>query len=134
MNKAKESLKEGYTLVMCSDNIIHTSKDRGVKPLLHFVDNNIDVRGFSCADKVVGKGASFLYVLLGVKEVHACVLSNCAKDVLENNGIKITFDTLVTRIVNRTKNGFCPIEESVIDIDEPQAALLAIKNKLKELV
>lgn len=130
MNTAKELLKNGYTLALCLGDTIYTSYERGVKSLLSFVENNIDVKGFSCADKVVGKGAAYLYVLLEVKDVHATVISECAKNVLIRYGIAVTYDSLVDRIQNRDKTGFCPIEEAVLNIDEPHKALIAIKDKL----
>ena len=133
MNAAKELLNQGYTLAICLGETVYTSKERGVKTLLSFVEGKIDVSGFYCADRVVGKGATSLYVLLNVREVHACVISKCAKEVLTNNCIKISFDTEVDRIVSRDKTGYCPIEEAVININEPSLAYDAIKKKLLAL-
>lgn len=133
MSTAKELLNQGYTLAICLGETVYTSKERGVKTLLSFVEDKIDVSGYYCADRVVGKGAAFLYVLLNVREVHACVISRCAKEVLTAYGIGVTYDTLVDRIANRDKTGFCPIEEAVINICEPTLALNAIKEKLLTL-
>ena len=133
MNTAKELLSQGYTLAMCLGDNVYTSKERGVKSLLYFLDNRIDVSGFYCADKVVGKGAAFLYVLLNVFEIHAGVISKCAMETLSANGIRVTYDILVDRISNREKTGYCPIEEAVFDIDNPSLALSAIKEKLLSL-
>ena len=101
--------------------------------MLEIIDNQTDVRGFDCADRVVGKGAAFLYVLLNVARVHACVISKVALEVLRDCNIEVTYYTLAERIENRTKTGYCPIEEAVLDITAPNEALIAIKNKLKEL-
>ncbi len=133
MNTAKELLNQGYSLAMCLGETVYTSNERGVTSLLYFVENKVDVTGFYCADRVVGKGAAFLYVLLNVREVHACVISKCAKEVLTSNGIKVTYDTQVDRIINRDKTGYCPIEEAVIDVNEPSLAYDAIKKKLLAL-
>ncbi len=133
MNPAKQYLSDGITLAVANGDTVYTSCERGVAPLIHFLDNGICIDGFSCADKVVGKGAAFLYVLLKVKEVHACVLSACAKEILESHSVSVTYDTLVERIQNRDKTGFCPIEEAVLNISSPESALIAIKNKLEFL-
>lgn len=133
MNPAKQYLIGKNTLAIVKDETVYTSCERGVYPLLNFLESDISVKGFSCADKVVGKGASFLYVLLEVKEVHACVLSTYAKQILERHSISVTYDTLVERIHNRDKTGFCPIEEAVMSISSPKEALYAIKNKLEFL-
>lgn len=133
MNPAKQYLSNGITLAVVNGDTVYTSCERGVAPLMNFLDSGICIDGFSCADKVVGKGAAFLYVLLKVKEVHACVLSACAKEILERYSISVTYDTLVERIQNRDKTGFCPIEEAVLNISSPESALIAIKNKLEFL-
>ena len=101
--------------------------------LLGLIDENVNVKGYDSADRVVGKGAAFLYIILGVARVHACVISRCALNTLGQSGIEVTYDILVDRIENRDKTGFCPIEEAVLSIDTPSLALIAIKNRLKEL-
>lgn len=133
MNKAKELLKDGITLSLCDGNITYTSNKRGVSALLGLIDENVNVKGYDSADRVVGKGAAFLYIILGVARVHACVISRCALNTLGRSGIEVTYDILVDRIENRDKTGFCPIEEAVLSIDTPSLALIAIKNRLKEL-
>lgn len=70
LKKAAEMLKNGaYTCVLCKDEEIITCAERDVKPLLDLYDSGNDLKGFSAADKVVGKAAAFLYVLLGVKAI-----------------------------------------------------------------
>lgn len=88
---------------------------------------------FCAADKVIGKGAAFLYVLLGIKQVYATVISESAKHVLEKNGIALEYDTLVDRIMNRTRTGFCPIETAVVEIEDANEALMVIKATFREL-
>lgn len=132
--KAVEQLNSGkYTCVLCKENEIYTSTERGVKPLIDWLDGAIDFNGFSAADKVVGKAAAFLYVLLGVKEVYAPVMSESAIHTLERNGIQPHCDKSVKNIINRTGTGFCPMEEAVMDISAPAEALTAIRNRLREL-
>ena len=83
LKKAKRTLDEGsHTLVLCSDTQTYTDTARGVAPLLSFVDNGKSLRGFCAADKVVGAGAAYLYVLLGAEEVYANVISQRAKEIL----------------------------------------------------
>ena len=134
IEKAKEILKSGgYTCVICSDDKIFTSTERGVKPLLAWIDSATDMKGFSAADKVVGKAAAFLYVILGVHAVFAGVISEHAKNVLEENGIAVEYGCLTEAIRNRAGTGFCPMETAVKSISEPIAALEAVRRKLKEL-
>lgn len=134
INKAVELLEESsYTCVLCKDDMVYTSTERGVKPLLEWYNSGTNVEGFSAADKVVGNAAAFLYVLLGVDEVYAPVMSEIAKQTLTSNGIKVQCKLLVNQIINRAGTGRCPMEEAVDGIIEPEEALAAIKVKLKNL-
>lgn len=119
-----------YTCALCEGDTIYTSTERGVKPLLDWLDSNINLKGFSAADKVVGKAAAFLYVLLGVKEVYAPVMGESAIYTLARNGVQPYCDKSVKHIINRAGTGFCPMEEAVFDITEPKKALATIKSKL----
>lgn len=132
--KAKSLLFEGkYTCVLCKGEEVYTSSQRGVAPLLSWIKSGTDFKDFSAADKVVGKAAAFLYVLLGVKEVYAEIISEPARQTLENFNISHQFASKVKAIRNRTNTGFCPMESAVLDIDDPNEALKAIIKKLEEL-
>ncbi len=131
---AKEQLiKEDCTAVVRKGDSVYFSKARGVKPLLSLLDSGENYSGYSAADKVVGKAAAMLYVLLGVSRVHAFVISEKALEVLAGNGIEVTYDTLVDRIHNRTNTGFCPMEEAVWEIDDLQEGLQAVREKVAVL-
>lgn len=77
---------EGYTCVICRGDDMHTSEKRGVVPLIELLDSRIDVRGYSAADKAVGKAAAMLFILLGVGEIYAVVMSRSAKRFLTGTG------------------------------------------------
>lgn len=134
LKKAIDILNSGqYTCVLCKDNEIYTSTERGVKPLLEWLESGIKLKGFSAADKVVGKAAAFLYVMLGVKEVYAPVMSESAIYTLARNGIQPHCDKSVKNIINRAGTGICPMEESVEKLSIPSDALTAIRLRLAEL-
>lgn len=92
-----------------------------------------DYSEYSAADKVIGNGAAFLYLLLGIKELYAPIISTDAKATLDRGSVKIQYDKLVPAIFNHDKTGFCPIETAVKGITEPQAALEAIKAQLHKM-
>lgn len=134
LEKAKMLLnKTGCTCVLCNKDIILTDNRRGVRPLLDLLETNTNVVGFSVADKVVGKAAAYLYCLLKIKCLYAQVISQPALDVLNKTDIAVEYDQLVSAIQNRTKNGFCPMERAVWDIDSPPEALAAIQTTLAQL-
>ncbi len=91
-----------------------------------------DLQGFSAADKVVGKATAFLYVLLGVKEVYASVMSEGAVQVFQKYGITMEAGEVVSAIRNRSNTGFCPMETAVSQCTTPKDAYEAILKKQKE--
>jgi hypothetical protein len=131
---AKSTLeKESLTCIITNGESVYKSNLRGIKPLLEFVQNGVDTRGFYAADKVVGKAAAYLYVLLGVKEIYAQVVSEAAEAVLSKHQIPLFYEEKVPAIRNRTNTGFCPMEQAVWEIDDPLSAKQAIVQKLDQL-
>ncbi len=134
VSKAKALLsQENCTCVLCRGDSVFLSHHRGVKPLLDFLESGDDFRGFSAADKVVGKATAFLYCLLGVTALHAQVLSQPAMQVLEDHNIVFTYDRLVAGIRNRDNTGPCPMEKATSQVTTAQQALTAIGQALRDL-
>lgn len=132
--KARDLLQSGnYTCVVCREETVYTTIFRGVAPLLNWLDDGTDLAGFSAADRVVGRGAAFLYCLLNVKAVYARVMSRPAAEVLKAYNIEAYADTFVEGIINRTGTGPCPFEAAVMDIQDAQDALTAIRSKRMQL-
>ena len=131
---AAERLDENnYTLYAFCDGWEYHSILRGVAPLLDLHERGITLDGCTVADKVVGKAGAFLHLLVGTEQLYAGVISQPALDLLQANGVYVDCGTVVSRIVNRTNTGLCPMETAVIDATTPAQALQLIKQKLAEL-
>ncbi len=134
MKKAVRLLKENqYTCVLVRGEREHHSTLRGVRPLLDLLDQEGTLEGFSAADKTVGVGAAHLYLLLGVSGVWANVMSERAERLLSAHGVPVFCDQTVPYIINRAKDGMCPIEAAVGDITCPEEALAVIREAVKKL-
>ena len=134
LQKAKNSLiKNGYTCVLFNGTKEYSSTLRGVKPLIDFLESDINFKGFVAADKTVGAGAAYLYVLLGVGAVYARIISEPAVAVLQAHGIRVECDRIVPNIINRRGDGICPFEAAVMEIPEPNEAYRAILRKMQEM-
>ena len=134
LTSAVALLDEGdYTCVLVKGDTVYTSRERGVKPLMTWLEKGVSLVGFSAADKVVGKATALLYVLLGAERVYARVASEPAAEVLRTHGIPLVADTVVPAIRNRTNTGFCPMEQATRDIIDPKDAPKAIKDALEQL-
>ncbi|MDE6666660.1 MAG: DUF1893 domain-containing protein [Ruminococcus sp.] len=131
LKRAENILKNGgFTCVCCNDTETLTSHKRGVASLLEWLDSDINLKEFSVADKVIGKGAAFLYIMLKIKELHANVISRSAFETLTKYNIPVTYDVLTEAIRNRDNTGFCPIETAVSEITDPDTAVSVIRETL----
>lgn len=126
-------IQEKYTLVLYSDNDVFTSFKRGIRPLLEAYDSNKDYSSYVASDKVIGKGAAFLYILLQIKTIQTNVISRPALELLKKYNIMIKYNILVDNIFNHTKTDLCPMEKLTLVIDDPNIALEKMRIKLKEL-
>lgn len=134
IERAKELLSSGqYTCVLCRGERTITDTQTGIAPMMGLIGAGTDVRGFAVADRIVGRAAALLFVLAGVGEVYAGVMSRGAALELDRHGIAHSCGTLADNIVNRAGTGICPMEQAVTGIDDPRAAYEAIARRLSEL-
>ena len=118
---------------MCKDSDIITSDITGIRPLMKLIDDKKDCKGYSAADKIVGRAAAFLYTILGVNNIYGEVMSKGAIEILKKEGINYEYKTLTEYIENRVKTGICPMDEAVQNCTNATDACEAIRNKMKLL-
>ena len=117
-----ERLKEeDLTCIVQKDDNILVSRQRGIRPLLDWIAQGEDLHGAFAADRIVGKAAALLYALMGVKGVFAEVISESGLAALKKYGICAEYITLTPNIKRRDGNGLCPMEQTILSIDEPSA-------------
>lgn len=115
--------------------IVAAEKGPGVKPILFLHDNRAgDLKGAWVVDKVVGRAAAAIMVLGGAVRVHGLLMSEGAKAFLEKQGVKVSADQMVPQILNRKRDGLCPLEDSVKDLEAPDKMLPAIRARIKKLM
>lgn len=133
INDLKEILlKENHTIVIYkNDASVFFSNDRGVVPLMKLLkENKSQLKDSIIADKVIGKAAALLMVYARAKEVYTPIISEPAVKVFERYNIKISYDKIVERIINRKGDGLCPMETLCLGIENPDEAYISISNKL----
>ena len=126
-------LEKDLTLVITNGTDTFESRERGVAPLLSFLASGEIPKGCVAADRVVGKAAAFLYVLLGVRAVHARVVSVHAIEVFRHYDISWSAEEQVEAIRNRAGTGFCPMESAVRDVTDAAAVPRILRNALEKL-
>ena len=130
ISRAKKLLAGSITCALVRGEEIYLSERSGIAPMMGFIGSEIDLAGFSAADKIVGKAAAMLFVKAGVREVYAEVLSVKGREFLESHGVKVEFGALVERIINRAGTGQCPMEESVENISDAETGYSVLKEKI----
>lgn len=113
----KASLVVLYSNGECKEYYKNRIKD--IKEILK--ENREALQGAIIADKVIGKVASSILTIAGVKEIYADVMSKYAIPVLNKNNIKYEYKNLVDYVQNNEKTGMCPMEnkyKSEMDINK----------------
>lgn len=106
--------------------------DRGIVPLLKVVDEYSNVKAV-VADLIIGKAAALLCVKAGITAVYGKVMSKDAITIFKTYNIEYCYETLTDKIINRQGNDICPMEKTVLNINDYDEAYLAIKNKVLQL-
>jgi len=127
--KAKQLLINDITLVMVKDEQVITSKEKGISYLLSLTSEN-KYQGYSVADKIVGKAAAFLYVIMQVENVYGEIITKRAVEILRQANINAEYKILTENIINRTNTGLCPMELTVLNIEDKDKAFMALKKKI----
>ena len=137
VNEAKDMIRNGRAecVVINGGKIVAVERGRGVSPLLKLYDNRRnDMQKSVVVDKVIGRAAAFIIIKSGAVFVHGKLMSEDAKELLEKHNIATSHDLLVPRILNRKRDGLCPLEASVSGISDPDAALTAMRKRIAEML
>jgi hypothetical protein len=133
---ARKAFTEGHTCAAARDGLLlYAAEGIGVKPLLAVLDGSPDDLKLSAvADTVIGKAAAVILVVGGAKTVHGEVMSQVAADYLNRHGVEYSWSQLVPSISNRTGDGLCPLEQSVVNIEDAKEGLQAVRERIKALM
>ena len=128
-------VEDNLTLCLYNGRTFIESNKRGVLPLLELINSHKDFSLFVSADKVIGKAAAHLYILLQIKDIYCFTISEPALEVFRKYEINVRYENLVSYIRNRNNDGYCPMESLVLEINNPEEALkllIGANNYLKE--
>jgi iron complex outermembrane receptor protein len=112
----------------------YTSTLKGIAPLLKPLRENPDFfKDAIVIDRVIGKSAAFLLIKGQIRSIHALIISQHALTLLNQHPIEVTYDKLVPYIINNTNTGMCPMEASVLEIEDPELAFHTLIAKVQEM-
>ncbi len=131
MDIAKRRLYEnGSTLVIVKGGkLLYESSNHGIRSLVEAIEKHQeDLQAASMADSLVGRAAALLSLYAGVTAIYAATLSEKAREVLIGNGVELEFVRVVSRILNRKGDDFCPFEKAVLDVTDPARAFERLRD------
>ena len=137
ISRARERLQSGLaTCIVTRDGvIIREASGNGVKPILELLDNEPEaLYGAEVVDKVIGKAAAMLLVLAGARYVYGEIMSVSGRETLQKHGIIAEYGICIDVISNRDGNGICPLEKSVLKVEDAREAYQILKNTIAELM
>ncbi|MDO4587621.1 MAG: DUF1893 domain-containing protein, partial [Planctomycetia bacterium] len=120
---------EAKCVLLRDDKIAAVESGRGVMPLLNIAERE-SLEGAVIVDKVIGRAAAAILIAGNVAAVHGELMSEDAVEWLGIHRITTSYAHLVPRILNQDRSGLCPLEQTVMGIDDPEQALAALKAKL----
>lgn len=127
--------KENYTLVGAKEDDIYTSTAHGIRPIMMKIKNDpLYFQGCTMCDKIVGKAAAMLFARSQIAYLYAHTLSEAGQAILEKYKIPYSYGTLAKEIINRDGTDMCPMEKTVLNIDDLDEAYVALDRKVKELM
>ncbi len=121
-------------MVVKDNQVVAQASGKGIMPLLEIYDNQPNaLADGSLIDKVIGRAAAFVAIDGKVRTVYGDVMSKEALNLLQQHHIPATYGQLVPQILNQAKDGLCPMEQTVIGIQNPKEAITLLKGKIKQM-
>lgn len=136
LEEAKKMLRNSQAscVVIRKKKIIHTANGRGVSPVLNLYDHTPWLlRDSFVVDKLIGKAAAVILVLGGATRVYGETMSAAGLEYLEEHGVRAEYGRYIDVISNRNRDGLCPLEQSVLELDEPEQALKSLRETISWL-
>lgn len=109
----KSFLESEDTLwILQTDNLLFISKEKGLLPLVTYLDDfSLQLESTTAFDQVVGNAAALLLERAHCREVWSVLGSEVAAQSLRDFGIRYHFQRTVPHILNRDGSDTCPMEK-----------------------
>ncbi len=135
LERAKNALQGEITFAaVLADGELITSEKKGIAPLMALLQENPGkLKGACVADRVIGRAAALLMEKAGIAAAYGEITSGHALRAFEKSSIAFSYGKAVEYIINRTRDGMCPMEQAVLQIEDAEEAYLALRQRLREL-
>ena len=118
-------MRDGISLEFIIDGReVFTSSGKWLHPLFELEEylgaQGIDASRGEVHDRIVGRASAFLITRLGIRKVHAGLLSRLGQEVFDREKVAYSWDTLVDEIECRTES----LLRNVTDAEDAYPILL----------
>lgn len=129
INVVELALKlQDHSLLVYKDGNISYQDEHGIKPLLIQIEKK-GLKNAIVIDKIIGKAAALLMAYGKVKQVHTNIIAKDAIEVFKKYDIEFSYNEEVEYILNNTKDGLCPMEQKVKNVNNPKKAYKIFKKQ-----
>lgn len=130
LQQLQKMLKENNSsFVAFSNGKMYDSYLHGIAPILNPMKKDIYYfKDSIIVDKVIGKAAAMLLTLSRVSYVYAYIISESAIEIFDQYQITYDYTLRVPYIINRTKDGMCPMEQAINNISDLKVAYEVLKD------
>ncbi len=131
LEKAKEIFySEDYSFVLVKNEDIISSSQKGIRQIVELIESKKDFTDYSMCDRITGRAAAFLYVIMGVKAVHSVKMTKLATNILDRAEIKFSADEYIEKVLDSELKNTDRFENAVIHSGSAITALEDIKKEL----
>lgn len=124
--------EQGLSLLVYNNGELTTHANRGIQDLLQLISDQPErLNGAVVADKIIGKAAAAIMATGGVREVHTNIICTPAKQLFEQQGIRVFATEEVPMIMNRDRSGMCPMDTQIADIESIEECVAILQNMPK---
>jgi Domain of unknown function (DUF1893). len=121
------------TFAAMKNGEVYKSSLKGILPVINKLkEDPAYFEGADVADEVIGKAAALLLIYGKVRSIYTPVISEHAMEILEKHHIYFEYDKKVPFILNRNKDGMCPMEKTVLNTDDPVTAYKLLSDKISK--
>ena len=133
---ARKKILDGKAgcVIVKNGKIIHDENGRGIAPILDIYRQHPNkMKDAYLVDKVIGKAAAMVAICGKVKYVHAELICDSAVEILKKHNIEVTWTKRVKDILNRRRDGLCPMEKTVLNISDPTSGVTALEAAVAKM-
>ncbi len=122
-------------IALQGEDVVYTSATPGIRGALELHDcYPALLRGAVIVDRIIGRAAAMIFADGGALAIYGSVMNRKAQQELSEKGVPTCAGTLVEQIINRTGDGICPMEQTILGITDPKEGLPRLRAKVQSLL